>query len=617
MRTVHRRLSLAVLLLGMCLTFACTPLWVAAQPAAPTSNPVLSLAVAPVSPNLVLAGVLNSPQPAGIYRSADAGITWSNATPGLSPNISITSIVFDPRNARIAYAADGGAGFIFRSQDSGATWSEITGFRELLSANSAVGVLFATAENSRTVLYAGTRFDGVLRTEDGGATWQQLDSGLVGEARRIRSLATFNGNLYAGTHNGLYRLPAGTATWEQVAGSPTTSIIFSLLADREVLYAGTGSALYVSNDGDAWTRVPNLPTSVYYDLATTGRLLVVASEDGLWSGVGDVWALATVDGATYSAPVYAVANTSRAPRTVYAGGESGWVFRSDDEGVTFTGIASMPVLDVTAALATATPTATPSPTATNTATPTHTPTETATPTPSPTPTDTPVPTNTSTPTDTPTPTPTRTPTATSTPSPSRTPTPVTIGLEPTATPPATATSAPTATPSPDSEPGNAETGNAETGDVAVTEDAGAARAPAKSAADRVADALLRATRPQANEPEAGASPSPDEEAAQIDLLLPTPTPPIIEPTATPTAAEGVAASPTAHSSDTVVTTETATATTTATAQPTPTPTMTPVPIDLIAEAEKRLPAIFLGAIAVLGVVVLLSGVSILRGPRDI
>lgn len=561
------------------------PGWVMAQTVAPTANPVLSLAVAPVAPNQVLVGVLNSPRPAGIYRSADAGITWTNTTPDLPPNISITSIIFDPRNARIAYASDGGAGFIFRSQDGGATWAEVASFRGLLSANSAVGVLYANVENNRTAIYAGTRFDGVFRSEDGGATWQKLDGGLVGEARRIRSLAAFGDALYAGTHNGLYRLPAGAATWEAVSGTPTTSIIFSLLADRGVLYAGSGSALYASGDGDSWVRVPNLPTSVYYDLTSTGRLLVVASENGLWVGSGESWSLATVDGAPYNTPVYAVANTPRAPRTVYAGGDSGWVFRSDDEGVTFAGIAAMPPLDVTAALATATPTSTPSPTPTDTATPTNTPTATATPTSSPTPTETPIPTN------TPTATETSTPTAT------RTPTPITIGLEPTATPPPTETSLPTDMP--------LSTVEADGQDVE-----GDARAPTRGAGDRIADALLRAARPQPTE-EATSPTTPDETTLPA-LPLPTATASAIEPTASPTVAL-----PITVPTETSTPTETATPTGTATSAPTPTPTATPIPINLAAEVEKRLPAIFLGAIAVLGTVVLAAGVSILRGPRDI
>ena len=499
MRGIHIRLHWSVSIIVLAMLLVLTPVWVAAQNAAPTDNPVLSLAVAPVAPNQVLAGVLNSPRPAGIYRSVDAGLAWTNTTPDLPPNISITSLTFDPRNARIAYASDGGAGLIFRSQDGGATWEEVAGFRGLLSANSAVGVLYANVENNRTAIYAGTRFDGVFRSEDGGATWQQLDGGLVGEARRIRSLAIFGDALYAGSHNGLYRLPSGAANWEAVPGSPTDSIIFSLLADGDEFYAGSGSALYASNDGDSWTRVANLPTSVYYDMTATGRLLVVASENGLWVGSGDAWSLATVDGVPYSAPVYAVANTPRGPRTVYAGGESGWVFRSDNEGVSFVGIAAMPQLDVAAALATATPTPTSSPTPTNTATPTNTPTETATPTSSPTPTDTPIPT------DTPTPTPTRTPTAT------RTPTPISIGLQPTATSPVTATSLPTDTPVATDTPSPGE-----------QDSAGDARTAGRSTSDRVADALLRATRPQATT--AVAAPTAQTEAdAPITLPLPTAT----------------------------------------------------------------------------------------------
>jgi len=45
--------------------------------------------------------------------------------------------------------------------------------------------------------------------------------------------------------------------------------------------------------------------------------------------------------------------------------------------------------------------------------------------------------------------------------------------------------------------------------------------------------------------------------------------------------------------------------------------VTPIPIDVMAEINTRLPVIFLGAIAALGLVVMAAGVSILRGPRDI
>ena len=244
------------------------PAWVLAQGLAPTDNPVLSLAVAPNAPNELLAGTLNSPRPAGIYRSADGGVTWANTTPDLAPNISLTALTYDPRNARTVYAADGGSGLIFRSTDGGATWTEIPGFRDLISANSAVGELYAVIERGQPVLYAGTRFDGVLRTADGGATWQQLDAGLVGEARRIRALASYDDALYAGTHAGLYRLPAGATVWEEVTGFPNTDIVFSLLATDDALYAGTGSFLYASPDATTWDTCAQRPV---YHLLCPGR----------------------------------------------------------------------------------------------------------------------------------------------------------------------------------------------------------------------------------------------------------------------------------------------------------------------------------------------------------
>lgn len=567
------------------------PGWVRAQNAAPTPNPVLSLAVAPGAPNQVLAGVLNSPQPAAIYRSIDGGVAWNNATPGLAPNISITSLAFDPRNARTVFAADGGGGLLFRSQDGGATWSEIPGFRALLSANSAVGVLYAVVEDNRSVLYVGTRFDGVFRTEDGGATWRQLDSGLVGAARRIRSLAMLAGVLYAGTHDGLYRLTAGAATWEPVPGFPVNDIVFSLLVDGEMLYAGTGTLLYVGDPNGGWTRVPNSPSTVYYALAGTGRLLVLATENGLWTGSGDSWVLATVGGAGYSAPVYALANTPRAPRTIYAGTAESWVLRSDDEGVTFSGLDGLGPLDVAAALATATPTPTLTPTPTNTATPTNTPTDTATPTPSATATATPTPTVTPTPTSTRTTAPTMTPTAT------RTTTPISIGLEPTATATETPTVSATATLSENNAPT-------------------ASRQQILGVGERAAEVLGRATRADESTVEAPATtsvetPSGSEGAADAgpSITLPTPTPPNVA-TAAPSA---VTPMPTFTATPTATTPPTATATFT----PTATPTLTPIPINVLAEVNARLPVVLLGAMSILGLVVLAAGVAILRGPRDI
>jgi len=403
------------------------PTWSWAQSAAlPSRNAIISLAIMPGAPDKVVAGTLNAPDPPGIYRSTNGGVAWARASDGLADNVSIAGLVFDPQNPGLVFAGDGGFGLLYRSRDGGVTWREVEGFRELLSENSAVGELYATVKDGKSIFYACTRFNGVFRSMDEGDSWQQLNTGLGGEASRVRELSQLGDALYAGTHDGIYRLPDGAETWQPVAAVPAGTIVFSLVTDEmnDLLYAGTGGGLYRSSDGDLWERVTAFPNTVIYDLAFTDRLLVAATETGLWTGMDDSWAQANLNGEPYTAVVYAVGNTPKAPRTVYAGTVTDWILRSDDEGRNFTSLVSgMAQLDVRNALATATPTPTNTPTATDTATPTATATETATATPTDTPTFTATPTDTATPTFTPSPTetPTETPVPTNTPLPTATP----------------------------------------------------------------------------------------------------------------------------------------------------------------------------------------------------
>jgi hypothetical protein len=535
---------------------------------------VLSLAVAPGAPDKVLAGTLNSPDPPSIFQSKDGAVTWLNANNGLRENISIAGLAFDPQNPQLVLAGDGGFGYIFRSRNGGQSWEELAGFQPLLSENSAVGELYSVVENGKSIFFACTRFDGVLRSDNGGDAWQKLDVGLNGEARRVREVVMFGGVLYAGTHAGLFRLPSGSTTWEQVGAFPANDIIFSLVGHGRALLVGTGSGLFRSEDGIAWSKAPNFPSTVVYDLVSTGRLVSAATENGLWNGDGDGWQLAQVNGAPYEGVVYAVANTGKALRTIYAGTVTDWVLRSDDEGATFFTVATMPALDVRAALATATPTFTPSPTATDTATPTNTATATPTPTDTPTATDTPIPT------ETPTATATATPTNTATETPTLTAT-VTRQAAVTLAPTDTPTSSPTV--------------------ATIT--------PITLSAPSTVTATISGLLP---------TPTLDRSLFQpqqiITISVPTVAP--LPPTPTNTAAM-IIQTPTVAPTATATPSPTDSPTTTATPTTAPTPTQTPTPIDVVAVIYKNLPPVFVGASVLLFAVIIAAGVSIVRGPRDI
>lgn len=420
------------------------PSWAAAQTAgvAPTRNWAISLAVAPGAPNRVLAGTLNAPDPPTIYHSEDAGVSWGPGA-GLPANISTSGIAFDALNPSVVLAGDGVAGLLLRSVDGGLTWQELPGFRAQLSPSSAIGEMYSTVENGVSVFYASTRFDGVFRSQDAGATWTRLDAGLVGEARRVREVLRWKENLFAATHDGVYIMDPTTNAWVRSPGFPTGVIAFSLTAQGDTLVAGTGVGISTSVDAQTWASAPNFPLTIVYDVVSTGRNLVAATENGLYVGSGDLWQQSLLNGAPYASITYALANIERAPRTVYAGTELDWVLRSDDEGLNFYSAATMPVLDLISALAPPTPTPTPTLPPTNTPTPTPTATPTVPPTATPTPTWTPLPTN--TPSMTPSPAPSATAAPTDTPSPTNTP-PPTNTPAPTDTPPPTFAPLPTDTP---------------------------------------------------------------------------------------------------------------------------------------------------------------------------
>lgn len=663
---------LALLLVGVLLLspILLLPKWVAAQDTAiPTRNVPISLAVRPGQPDRVYAGTLNAPDAVNLYLSNDGAVSWTGSGEGIRANMSIAALAIDPQNPDIMLAADGGFGHMFRTRDGGATWEELPAFRAQLSENGAVGDISAFVEGGITVFYAATRWNGVFRTQNAGDIWQRLDQGLQGNAARVSDVLQYEGTRYAGTHAGLYRLLADSSVWQATPSLPGTLIVFSLHRMGTTLYAGTADGIYSSADGNNWSRVPNFPSTLVYELTDTGSRIIAATQTGLWIGSGESWERATVNGAPYAGVVWSVANIPQAPRTIYAATDTDWILRSDDEGLTFATALNMPPLDVQAALATPTPTPSPTATPTDTPTPTATPTETPLPTATPTFTETPLPTPTSTATETPLPT--ATPTETSTPS----PTPlggeltdpdvgegddgdaaadaIAIAVPGVETPaPQTETGQPESGDTGSNEPGNEESNNEEPGSAGYTaptaDDAGEEILLPEPTADTPV-AAPEAPTPEVPTPEV---PTPEPPTATPSAVpTDTPAPVAVLPTATPApesdeaatatpasvaavpgtapAADGADVEPVeAESTITesaaidaaVPPTDSRELDTPASAPasgPASTPAPTREPIDVVEILTASLPPVFLGAGILLIFVIIAAGLSVVRGPRDI
>ena len=577
----------------------------------PFSNSIIALDVSPDDGSIVLAGTLNVPVPAAIYRSTDGGHTWSRVNVELPADTSVAAIRFDPQDGNRVLAADGGVGNLFISEDGGLNWRQEPSIGQVLTPNSGVGRLFARIEDGQTVFYAGTRFDGVVLSRDGGLSWEWFGNGLTGAALRVRAFVEKDGALYAGTHDGVWRLAPQTSSWQRV-NLPAGIIARGMTIVDGRLYVGTfASGLYLSDDGYNWIQDVSFPAGVViYDLAISGDQVIVATNVGLWAPSVPDWVRASVNGAAFTNPVYRLASSPTLVGVTYAGTEQDGVLRTIDSGVSFLSSAQITPLDPTELPEQPTPTPTATPTATETLTPTETPLPTPTPTatatwdpnvPTWTPTATPTATATWDP-NVPTWTPTATPTATATWDPS-VPT-----WTPTATPTATATWDP----------------NVPTWTPTATPTATATWDPSLPTWTPTATPTATATW-DPNVPTWTPTATPTATATwdpNVPTWTPTATPtatatwdpnvPTWTPTATPTA--------TATWDPNVPTwtpTPTASPTATGDEEGAPTATQTPSGLSNVGDRLTQLPPIWIGGAAVFFLLVLIAGVSVARdGGRD-
>ena len=207
--------------------------------------------------------------------TTDGGRSWT--APGLAPGVN--AIAGPASQPGVLYA--GTAGGIYKSVDSGATWSVLPS-----APSAATGALVVDPVNPQTLIAATEQ--GVFRSMDGGATWSvsyPAPSGsTIGEPNLFVDPAK-PGTLFASLNYLLYRSVDGGQTWTRLTELPVEAISLAFdPANPDIVYVAAWTiGVYRSIDGgDSWKRMADLPVTFSRSaIAASASALLVATARGV------------------------------------------------------------------------------------------------------------------------------------------------------------------------------------------------------------------------------------------------------------------------------------------------------------------------------------------------
>ncbi|MFJ8601802.1 cellulose binding domain-containing protein [Streptomyces shenzhenensis] len=296
----------------------------------------------------------------GAYRWQQSTRTWTPLLDSVGwadwGHTGVVSLASDAVNPDKVYAAvgtytnswDPGNGAVLRSADRGATWQK-TGLPFKLGGNMpgrGMGERLAVDPNRNSVLYLGAPSGkGLWRSTDSGVTWSQVTNfPNPGTYRQDPNDTTG----YASDNQGIVWV-----TFDESTGSSGTATrtIYVGVADQD-------NAVYRSTDaGATWSRLPGQPIGHLAHKgvldAQNGFLYLAYSDKGgpYDGGKGRLWRYATATGAWTDISPVAEADTyygfsgltvdRQHPGTVMATAYSSWwpdtqIFRSTDSGGSWT-----------------------------------------------------------------------------------------------------------------------------------------------------------------------------------------------------------------------------------------------------------------------------------------
>jgi photosystem II stability/assembly factor-like uncharacterized protein len=276
------------------------------------------LAADPADPEVVYAGL----REAGVRRTSDGGHSWVDCE---LPAPGVFSVAVSPVDGAVYAGTEPSA--LFRSDDRGETWRELTALLELPSRptwsfpprpwTSHVRWI-APNPHDADLLLVGIELGGLMRSTDGGASWQDHRPGAQPDVHSLAWHSRVEGRAYEAGGGGAAWSKDGGETWRAADAGRDRHYTWAVAVepdDPDAWYVSASTGPFAAHGGgdpeaclyawrgNAWCKLAGglpapLPAMPYALVAAAGRVFAALADGQLWesSDRGETWQACLLEG---------------------------------------------------------------------------------------------------------------------------------------------------------------------------------------------------------------------------------------------------------------------------------------------------------------------------------